>query len=526
MSIFHFALDDYSSPLLWGNFIGHYKEAQVGSLCKRTVHLIICAALFLPIISQVGSLFEKNIVETFSSRHQFKSLLGKSIVKTSETEPLINDQAVKIGALNKFKNACIYMNDKETIAYHCIDSGNLVPLEGITTRQDFFRDLKSSGWPFKGPKWSKLPVLISKSEFVPKALVEHIMRNKKDIAFGVKYEEGDLITRMEGAVASFISSVCPILTSGDFIDNNGSPISPLNGLGRQVILNHNMPPDFEKSGDDEVMMKVIEVKIESVEGRELPRDYKPLRNKFNRARKNTARDLGEYEDALQRHMIYHLNSGHRLPALHEISKDVLTKKQACKAIEELINYKGAEIDIEVCMKDVYVELNGHTISLEALFKIYLHQNRNEFSVLDKALTQGYIYSIDSSALSNQLGLENHDLLDRLQILAFKHLTVGSEFANLKAIAFSDTSDKAAIALMKSIFPEKIVMPKEQYFQNFHYENPQPLSKWALVIKSNSSAFGQNIQFEGSASPCGVIGSYSNAAWQLQRDRADLLEHII
>ena len=39
-----------------------------------------------------------------------------------------------------------------------------------------------------------LPPIISKSEFVPSKMVEHLMSNKKPTALGVKFQFGDKIT--------------------------------------------------------------------------------------------------------------------------------------------------------------------------------------------------------------------------------------------------------------------------------------------------------------------------------------------
>lgn len=66
MPNFDYSLDKASytwkNALLWGNFINHCKEARKGQLGHRMVHVIIAAALILPIFSQIGSSFEKLIV--------------------------------------------------------------------------------------------------------------------------------------------------------------------------------------------------------------------------------------------------------------------------------------------------------------------------------------------------------------------------------------------------------------------------------------------------------------------------------
>ena len=57
------------------------------------------------------------------------------------------------------------------------------------------------------------PPLISSSEFVPKKLIELLMRKKKDSAIGVKFRKasagagGDIITTLEGAMHTFVTPV-------------------------------------------------------------------------------------------------------------------------------------------------------------------------------------------------------------------------------------------------------------------------------------------------------------------------------
>ncbi|MBA2729097.1 MAG: hypothetical protein H0U49_13115 [Parachlamydiaceae bacterium] len=521
MPIFDYALKDYSqvNPWLWGNFIEHAKEAQTGSLGKRTVHVIICATQFLPIISQIASLFERFLVLHFSALHQSKSLLTKNVTKSTSGEN-VDSQAI----VGKLKTVPLPLSTSDKAAFQKVNSSNLIPLKGIVTREDFTESKNSGWWPFSSPF---NPVIISKSEFVPKLMVEHLMRNKKDSATGVKYEKGDLITNMEGALHSFLTAICPITMSGDYTFTKTHSIAPLNGKGRNVILSTNIQPDFECNDESEVTMKLVEIKPNAIEGQELPNNFRPLINKNNQSQKIPAKNFQAYENSLQKHMVHHLTADHRLPALHEVQDITMSKAQTLKALEELINYKGDSLNLNACMKDAYLKLNSHTISLEALWNIYLHQMRNEFSALEQALPQGYVYTIDPPAIfAKQFGTENVDLLNRLQILAFKKLAQESQFNNLKAISFNDYNDQGATQLLKNVFPTVNVLPKATFFPNNHFDSLVPGSEWALVIHNNSDAFGQNIETEGASSLDGVIGSYSNAALQLLRNRGDLLKNMM
>ena len=64
---FNYALDQYSwcGALSWGNFLVHCQKVKEGTWGDRIVHVLIAMVEFLPILSQIASLFEKLIVESF-----------------------------------------------------------------------------------------------------------------------------------------------------------------------------------------------------------------------------------------------------------------------------------------------------------------------------------------------------------------------------------------------------------------------------------------------------------------------------
>ncbi len=65
------------NSLLWGNFYGHAEKACHGTWGKRLVHVIICVIEFIPVVSQIASLFERIIVlhcvEKFRERMALQS---------------------------------------------------------------------------------------------------------------------------------------------------------------------------------------------------------------------------------------------------------------------------------------------------------------------------------------------------------------------------------------------------------------------------------------------------------------------
>lgn len=53
----------WEKAFLWGNFMEHCKQASEGTWNQRAVHVVIAAFEFLPIFSQIFSIFEKLIVD-------------------------------------------------------------------------------------------------------------------------------------------------------------------------------------------------------------------------------------------------------------------------------------------------------------------------------------------------------------------------------------------------------------------------------------------------------------------------------
>lgn len=359
------------------------------------------------------------------------------------------------------------------------------------------------------------------------------MRDKKDSAIQVKHTPNDSpknITNAEGAMHTFLTPVTPIEIRGDHKFAGGH--HGLNDLGagkaRQVILSAAIHPDFELGGGSEVVMGLVEAKDTAVQGRQLPSDFQPLSKRFGNDPAQYKANLQAYDQSLKEHMVHHLTSDHRIPAKSEISPENIFKNPSDSvALMESLITKGG--NIEEGLKGKFVELNGHTISLESLFNIYTQQIRNEFSVLEATLTKGYVYTMDPpSIFAAQIGRENVTVLNRLQILAMKHVQANTPFQNLKGIAFNDYADPKAVGLLRNVFPaipKDNVNSKTAFFPNGSYKAPGDKG-WALVLHNNSDAFGQNIETEGPSSMDGVIGVYSDASVNLDRQNPRLLENVL
>jgi hypothetical protein len=76
--------EDYTwkNALLWGNFANHYKKAQTGCLGDRAVHILIAAAQFLPVISQIISIFEMVIHNLYLNK--------ENLINPPPSDPLLN----------------------------------------------------------------------------------------------------------------------------------------------------------------------------------------------------------------------------------------------------------------------------------------------------------------------------------------------------------------------------------------------------------------------------------------------------
>src|ERR1700753_2392315 len=95
---------------------------------------------------------------------------------------------------------------------------------------------------------------IAHSKFVPTALVEDLMREKKDAAIAVKFEmkntPPDRITNMEGAMRTFVTPIVDATIHGDYQWKGGHSIYRFGSydgrqLGRRVLISALVQQDYE-----------------------------------------------------------------------------------------------------------------------------------------------------------------------------------------------------------------------------------------------------------------------------------------
>ncbi|CRX38483.1 hypothetical protein [Estrella lausannensis] len=448
------------------------------------------------------------------------SLRGRKIDPISNKDKEKHPEVIKTEAVLKTLPSSLQH------LFQFIGSAKLVDLGGKSERDHFMTDAE----------YRSTPPVISKSPFVPAVLAGHLMRNKKDSALGVKYVPGDSITNMEGAMHTFVTPITKIVMTGDYRWSGSHGAAKLNG-GREVILSAAIHPDFERQGVHAVVLPIVALGDTAIEGEELTEDFIPLAERFPPSSKQFSEALSAYEEALKRHMVYHLTKEHRLPAREAAEGIALGPEEANQLLDALIcddashamaeaDEKGESGSISDRFNGVYVNLGSHILSLEALYSLYLQQVINEFSALEATLPQGYVYTIDPpSIFAAVIGVENVALLNRLQLLALKELNKKSPLVHLKVIGFNGYADPKCLDLYKVVFEDKEVVSKTSLFAGaggkYSFEKA-----YALVEHNNSDAFGQNIETEGASSKDGVIGVYSDAAHHLQRDRNDLLDYIV
>lgn len=392
---------------------------------------------------------------------------------------------------------------------------------------------------FHAAGWNPPPPLIAASEFVPPKMVDHLMRNKKEIACGVKWEglEGEQITNMEAAMHTFVTPVVQMHMTGNF-DWRGHVVGK-NFEGNRVrplIMSAAIHPDFEKRGADEVVMRLVGLEKEPIKGKLLEASFAiPDANDKADPAKRAA-----YEAKLRAHMVHHLTQGKGLPSIaqveaHPAKYTVMDQTAGTKFLEGLIIAKGSQ-DLSTELENKFMRVGGRIVSLEALYKIYQEQIRNEFNILEKALPQGYIYTIDPPVFFvGALGAKGSEVLNRLQILALKDYAKRKPFKSLREIGYNDFSDKGAEPLLRGLGLQSAgkavkVQPKSNLFVEKDDVGPEydatGREGWALVEHNNSDGFGDNITNEGFSSKDGLLGCVTDASRALRLDRQDLLSGVL
>ncbi|KAG4430356.1 hypothetical protein IFR05_014160 [Cadophora sp. M221] len=396
------------------------------------------------------------------------------------------------------------------------------------------------------------PPMISASEFVPPALVEHLMRKKRGSALGSKFVPGAEITNMEGAMHTFVVPIVPRCeTEGDYCFSAGHKATPpitVNSGGknvmmtRSVVMSATIHMDFELPT---VMLELCRLRNEEVAGKDLNTD--PAFKILSKAEKQIPALREAYDDSLRKHMVFHLTTAHRLPSLSEPANKIMTLEKSLSFLEVLIN-DSAHIPDQLVHR--FTKVGTRTVSLELLFIAAFQLVRNEFSALEALCPQGYIYTYDPPSIF--ACYVSPELSNRLIILAIKYLSSHNQLANLRIFGFNDYADPSALQLLQVALANQenvIVVSKIDLFraEDGRFEagiwkvgkgkggnggrfdvGKWPAAKEAmLVVHNNSDGFGQNLETEFmSGSLDGAIGATSSAAGSLERGRKDLVDFVV
>jgi len=377
--------------------------------------------------------------------------------------------------------------------------------------------------------------IISHSEFVPRNIVQHLMRDKKDSALGVKWENTghDTVTNMEGALHTYVVPLVPVFMHGDHVYRSGHDavhFPAVDGFAqaRRVILSALIQPDFESS---EALMQVAGLRNDLSIGKPLGHGFEIL----SASEKQDNAKRAAYDERLRQHIIYHLVESHSLPSRKDVEATALSDEQAQILLEQLASGQlpaGAS-NAQAALHDKFVVQDGGILSLELLFASALHQFRNELGALEYLATgQGYVYTFDPPVIfANKLNGKDK-LLNRCMAAVLRALIDGGvRFTNMRAFAIGDFADKTIVGVLKHAFagqPHVTVLSKYDLYPKpaQTYVPPETGQGAILVLHNNSDAFGQNIETEGkSGSMDGLIGNVSSAAASLHRQHPLLLEHV-
>jgi len=215
---------------------------------------------------------------------------------------------------------------------------------------------------------------IAVSPFIPSSIVEHLMRNKKDAAIGIKYIAGDAISNMEGASHMFVTPLVRARMHGDYAYKMSHTVLrfPRTDAGlqaREVLVSASIQPDFE---DSQVMLELARLGPQPVVGVDWS-DWAPVGKEALRKPSIKA----QYDARIRAHLVHHLVGS--LPALPDV--EPLSTADAIAHLEAGGSPKG-----------VFVQLQSDAVvSLELLWRASIEAQANELGALEAFCPQGYVY---------------------------------------------------------------------------------------------------------------------------------------
>jgi len=384
------------------------------------------------------------------------------------------------------------------------------------------------------------------------------MTSKRSLVEQEKFFSADTvrgyITLIEGIAHTLVTPVVEVLMCGDYSYQNGShnvtyfhamevilPASTNEGQpdneepevsfrrqGRKVLISAAVPMNFERP---DAMIELCRVLREWERvGDEMDHTWKVL---DNRAKQMDAIENKRYERQLLRHMRLNLLHDKAQAGYHKLTTSPWTFETL---FSNLYTYIMDPYFTHETVWNKYFALpsragNGHTISLEILFNVAVHQLRNELSVLEACCPQGYVYTHKlSERFSTFMGSTHTPILDRLMILALKHFASTCHLTNMRVFAYYAEYDTQGMDLLQSALtlqPHVQVVELKELFPapTFLYKPPENCEKALLVLHTDTAAF-EEISGADNGTCHGLIAKASSAAASFSRFRPDLLSYIM
>ncbi|GAA5981003.1 hypothetical protein JCM11641_001427 [Rhodosporidiobolus odoratus] len=400
------------------------------------------------------------------------------------------------------------------------------------------------------------PPVVSRSAWIPDALVAHLMANKRDSAIASKYRKGTSITNMEAALHSFVTALAKVTQCADYAWQGGHSAAPLgttssgrDRLGRRVVLSTSLHCDFER---DEVAELFFAVEEQTVLGVDVLAAG-TLRVPGVQEKNDDAFRLA-YDCALKRHAVFHLLPLHSLPSIYALPHRPWSIEEAVSTLSRYLAtpFSAQTPTPTAFLQDRSVRLTvqpHRVLSLSMLLATHVHLLANELSALESLvdpvtltsrvgrLKGGYAYTFDPPSIFSRRF--STVLSTLLTICALRELVLSSPspspaFPKMRLFALTTFTPELASLLPRlrlTLPPHIRIISRSDLF-------PPPsltlatadqipeLEGTMLVIHNNSDAFGQNIETEErGGSVDGEVGWWGDGARALRRDRVDLLRWV-